>query len=254
MSEKTQPPTERRLREATARGEVAHSNALTAALGLLLASAILFFLAPPAAGIYWRLLLQATAPNTGSVSLLSTLVVPALAVFCGAFVGLALLGGLVIGLAQTRFQPSWKAMQPRPERMNPVHNLKQAFSLDKVADLVSTLLHVSVCGLVLVSVVLHALAELPAAMGLDEPAKHLVRGGRAPLLQLAQTGAALLPLALGDLWLKQRLRRRQLRMSLEELRKERRDEEGSPEIKQQARHNHQQAAHDDATAPPAPAA
>lgn len=254
MSEKTQPPTERRLREATARGEVAHSNALTAALGLLLASAVLFFLAPPAVGIYWRLLLQATTPDTGSLSVLSTIVMPTLALFCCVFAALTLLGGLAIGLAQTRFQPSWKAMQPRPERLNPVQNLKQAFSLDKVADLFSMLLHVSVCGLVLLSVAFHALAELPAAMGLDEPAVHLVRGGRGPLLQLAQTGAALLPLALGDLWLKHRLRRRQLRVSLEELRKERRDEEGSPEIKQRARHDHQQAAHDDATAPPAPAA
>jgi len=253
MSEKTRPPTERRLREATARGEVAHSNTLTAALGLLLASAILFFLAPPATGIYWRLLLQVTAPDTGSVSVISTTLLPTLAFLCGAFVLLTLLGGLAIGLAQTRFQPSWKAMRPRPQRLNPAQNLKQAFSLDKVADLVSTLLHVSVYGLVLLSVAIHALAELPAAMALEEPTLHLLRGGRGPLLHLAQTGAALLPLALGDLWLKHRLRLRQLRMSLEELRKERRDEEGSPEIKQQARHSHQQAAHEDAIPAPAPA-
>jgi flagellar biosynthesis protein FlhB len=254
MSEKTQPPSERRLREATARGEVAHSKALTAALGLLLSSAILYFLAPPALGTYWRLLLQATAPDTGSMSVLSTVVLPTLAGFCGVFVALTLVAGLAIGLAQTRFQPSWKAMQPRPERLNPVQNLKQSFCLDKLADLLGTLLHVSVCGLVLLSVAIHALVELPAAVGVDEPAVHLVRGGRGPLLQLVQTGAALLPLALGDLWLKHRLRRRQLRMSLEDLRKERRDEEGQPEIKQRARHNHEQADHDDATTPPAPAA
>lgn len=253
MSEKTQPPTERRLREATARGQVAHSNALTAALGMLLASGVLFFLVPPATGLYWRLLLQVTAPDTGSVSVASTVVLPTLALFCGAFVVLTLLGGFAIGLAQTRCRPSWKAMQPRPQRMNPIENLKQAFSVDKLADLLSTLLHVSLCACVLLSVAIEALAELPAAMSLDEPTVHLVRGGRGPLLQLAQTGAALLPLALGDLWLKHRLRQRQLRMSLEELRKERRDEEGSPEIKQQARHSHQQAAHDDAIPPPAPA-
>lgn len=254
MSEKTQAPTPRRLREATARGQVARSNALTAALGLLLASAALYFLVPSALGVYWRLLAQVTLAGPGATSLLPGVVLPTLAAFVATFAALTVLAALAIGLAQTRFQPSWKALKPQPDRFNPVQGLKQVFSLDKLADLLTTLLHVAVCVSVLVHVLALELVELPAAMGLDEPAVQLLRSGRQQLLQLAQTGAFLLPLALADLWLKHHLRRRQLRMSKEELRKETRDDEGQPEIKQQARRNHDLATQNDAPhPPPAPA-
>jgi|GEM_PF-2090531 len=249
MSEKTQPPTPKRLREATARGEVAHSKALTAALGLLLGSAVLLLLAPPSLGAYWRLLVQVTSDGSGATAWLPTLVLPAFAACTGAFVGLTLLGSVAIGLAQTRCQISWKALQPRFDRLNPAQGLKQVFTLDKLADLLSTLLLVVVCAWLLFRVIAHELTELPAAMAWAEPSVHLLRSGRQQLLQLAQAGAALLPLALADLWLKHRLRLRQLRMSHEELRKEMRDDEGRPEVKQRARRNHDESGQDDAPSP-----
>jgi len=254
MSDKSQPPTQRRLREAVARGQVARSRALTAALGLLLGSAALLLLAPAALGVYWRLLIQVTSNGTGAMHLLATLVLPSFAACTGAFGVLAVLCSCAIGLAQTRFQISWKALQPRFDRLNPAQGLKQAFTLDKFADLLSTLLQVLICAGLLFQFLVHALAELPAAMRLYEPMVHLARSARHEVVQLAQTGAALLPLALVDFWLKHHLRLRQLRMSHEEIRKEMRDDEGRPEVKRRARENHDEASHDHALSPLPPAA
>ena len=240
MSEKTHPPTPRRLREATARGEVAHSRALTAALGLLLGSGTLLLLAPSALDTYLRLLMQVTADDSGTSAMLTHLVLPTMGLYHGGFVALTVLGSCAIGLAQTRFQVSPKALRPRFERLNPAQGLKQFFSLDKLADLGITLLQVAMCAVLLFQVIAHELANLPGALALVDPGTHLARIGRQHLLQLAQVGAALLPLALADLWLKHRLRLRQLRMSQEEVRRETREDEGQPEIRQWARRSHEE--------------
>ncbi|HVJ39314.1 MAG TPA: EscU/YscU/HrcU family type III secretion system export apparatus switch protein, partial [Stenotrophomonas sp.] len=215
-------------------------RALTAALGLLLGSGTLLLLAPPALGTYLRLLTQVTRDDTGTFAMLTHLVLPTLAFYHGVFVVLTVLGSCAIGLAQTRFQVSPKALRPRFDRLNPAQGLKQLFSLDKLADLAITLLQVAMCAVLLFQVIAHALAELPGALALAEPGTHLAHGGRQHLLQLAQAGAALLPLALADLWLKHRLRLRQLRMSQEEVRRETREDEGQPEIRQWARRSHEE--------------
>lgn len=245
MSAKTQPPSARRLREAARRGELARSPSLSAAVTLLLSSAALLQVAPVAIGLYVRLLLSAI--DSGEPAVLWRAALPVLGIaLCASAAATALLVAAT-GLAQTRLQLAPQALRLRFDRLNPASGLQGMISADRAAELLSTVLLASVCVLALLHFAADPIAGLPAAMRL-QPARQLLRLTDAGLRQLAATAAALLPLALADLWLRQRLHLRRLRMTVAEARRETHEEQGRPEVRQRARQEHQDMVQTDAPA------
>ncbi|HYG04945.1 MAG TPA: EscU/YscU/HrcU family type III secretion system export apparatus switch protein [Stenotrophomonas sp.] len=246
MSSKTQPPSARRLREAAKRGELAWSPPLSAASTLLLASVIMLMTAPVSLGLYVRLLLAAL--DSGEMAVLRDAALPVLAIAMGAVATTAALLIVIASLAQTRMQVASEGLRLRVDRLNPARGLKNMFSADKAAELLTTMLLAGVCVVALLYFAADGLPALPAATGLD-PAQQLLRLTDAGLRQLAATAAALLPLALADLWLRKRLRLRSLRMTVAEARRETHEEEGRPEVRQRTRQEHQDMVQTNAPAP-----
>lgn len=249
MSDKTQPPSPRRLREASQRGEVARSTGLSAAAGLLLAGTLLLLLVPSAFALQLRLLQAVLATGLDDDSVLGNAVAPLLISTCVVTAVVCIPCSLAIELAQTRLAVASKALRPRFERLDPARNLRQQFSLDKLANLATTLLQISLCIGALLYFLLHALDAVRAATLLDDAGTQLALVAGLTLRQLLATAAALLPLGVADLWLKRRLQLRRLRMTLQEVRRERREDEGDPHIRQRAREIHQHAPDDDAPGP-----
>jgi flagellar biosynthetic protein FlhB len=240
FGERTQRPTERRRREARARGDVARSVDLVAALVLLAAAASVWWLGPSLgtelAGMMRAALLTAPTEElteqTAALQLfrvatrLSAVALPILLVIAAAAV--------VSNLLQTGFLWVPAAVLPRFERLDPaagfsrwwaVHSWVALFwSLAKLTALIGTLL-------------IYLRTRLSSAGPLAEGSPAVLfnltvrlMGEFAVVLSLA-----LVVLAIIDYGYQFWRQERQLMMTIEEVRREQRETEGNPQLKRRQR-------------------
>jgi type III secretion protein U len=239
MSEKTEPPTPRRLREARRQGQVPRSRLFSSAAASLggLGGALL---AAPGAWvrlkgwIAWLWVQQAFSPGPALAragALLLAFTAPAL---LGAL-GAALLASLVT--AGLRFEPG--VLVPRLERIGLGAGLARLLAPGRLAEVGKGLLVLAVLGTV----------ALPGARPWAPALLRAVGGEGGAALDVALVGleqvglrcaAALALLGLADLLLARRRHLRSLRMSREEVKREHKESEGDPRLKGKRRALHRQ--------------
>lgn len=144
--------------------------------------------------------------------------------------GTLLLVAVAAGVAAGGWNFTWKALEPRYEKIDPWAGLKRMLSPQQLGVMLKACLLALVLGTIGFLYLHSHLAEfiqllaqpLPAALS---SAGVLVRGGAALML------LALALFALVDVPLQRQLLLRRLRMSFEEMKKEQRDVEGNEEVK-----------------------
>ena len=144
--------------------------------------------------------------------------------------GTLLLVAVAAGVAAGGWNFTWKALEPRYEKIDPWAGLKRMLSPQQLGVMLKACLLALVLGTIGFLYLHSHLAEfiqllaqpLPAALS---SAGVLVRGGAALML------VALALFALVDVPLQRQLLLRRLRMSFEEMKKEQRDVEGNEEVK-----------------------
>lgn len=237
--QRTEQPTEKRLRESREKGQVARSRDLSGALVLTVATATLGVgTLTGLAGWLRSGIEQAGHPDQADLPLrLAALAVTPFQLLSGTFIAMvvaAVLGQLALG----GWNLSAKAMAPDFGRLSPANNLRRMFTSGPV-ELGKTPLKAVVVGAAVYAFVrtrqgtLHTLA-----LAAPEPAARAVLGFALGVLAAGCGG--LLLVALIDVpwqWWKHR---RDLRMSKQELRDEARETEGRPEVKARLRKLQQQ--------------
>ncbi|HEY1905079.1 MAG TPA: EscU/YscU/HrcU family type III secretion system export apparatus switch protein [Myxococcaceae bacterium] len=239
MSERTEEPTPRRLRQARERGQVPRSRLFSGSLVLAGGSA------GAAIGIgeataelreWTATLLGRGVPLKAALHQALTLLVhgggPALAG--------AVLGGAVGGLATSGWAPSPAVLVPRLERLDPLAGFRRLVTWTTAAELFRNL---AAATLLLAVLVEGAWSLLPSALrlpALGEPGAGLLL--LRPAALRVWTRALLLAVALGalDLLLARWRHRRSLRMSRDEVRREHREQEGDPRHRAHRRAAHRQ--------------
>jgi flagellar biosynthetic protein FlhB len=239
-TERTELPTEKRLREAREQGNVASSRELaTAAVFTAGVFALMGMAGSMAAGARgW--MKAALTPDLGLrdnpalllsyfggllLQLLWVIVPLALVCLLAGLVGPLLMGGL-------RF--SGKSLVPDLNKLNPLNGIKRLYGADGVGELVKSLLRVLFVGTATGLCIWHGLHDLRAL--LNEPLESAIVDGLGFTMKLLVYAA----LALGLLaaidapyqkwnWL------RKLKMTREEVKRELKESEGSPEIKAKIR-------------------
>lgn len=144
--------------------------------------------------------------------------------------GTLLLVAVAAGVAAGGWNFTWKALEPKYEKVDPWAGLKRMLSPQQMGVMLKACLLALVLGAIGMLYLRSHLAEfvnllaqpLPAALS---SAGVLVRGGVALML------LALALFALVDVPLQRHLLLRRLRMSFEEVKKEQRDVEGNAEVK-----------------------
>jgi flagellar biosynthesis protein FlhB len=237
--EPTEAPTPRRLREARRRGEVATSGELTSAAGAAAAVAALAFGGPALVhglSAYLRAALQA-APAAGDGVDVAAALGGGLAAGGHALalpLAAAAAAALAVGLAQTRglFAPA--AARADLGRLSPAAAWRRLGSGRALWDAGRGLCAVAVVAAVVWLTVRPALGGLAALTG-AAPARVLAALGA--LGRAVAVRAALAALALGalDYLVRARAHRRDLRMTREEVRRERRETEGDPATRAERR-------------------
>jgi flagellar biosynthetic protein FlhB len=234
--EKTEQPTPRRLEEAMKRGQIARSAELQTAFVLLGGGLALSF----AGREVWGRLVNTAAGVLGHLhdTPVSASALPGLALGgcwvllqCAAPLVLgALLGGLLAGAIQNRFNTASEALTPDWGRLNPVRGFQRIFSLRQLP----------VTGLALVkfAVILGlTINEIRSVLGDPIFATSVSVGrmagflGETALRLLLRIAVVLLALAVADYAYQAWRTHRDLMMTREELKEELKHTEGNPLVK-----------------------
>jgi len=237
--EKTLPPSAKKLREARRKGQISHSKemvgaAVTAtALGYLLVRFTFLFnqlsdglIAVPS--LIDRPFADAVVPLLGR---LAGNVAWAVAPFTGLIVIVAVLSNVV---ANGGVLAAVDPVLPKMERLDPVAGFKRMVSIKNLAELIKSVCKLGAVAGVTVALIagsMQALVELPAC-GL-RCAGPVLLGLLQPLL-LTAAGIFLVLGAL-DIGLQRWLFRREMRMTHSEQKRERKESEGDPLIRNQHR-------------------
>jgi type III secretion protein U len=237
VSEKKLPPSEQRLREARERGEMPVSRDLVGAVKLCIIVELAF------SGEQWTrdLLRQcidtaisaASQPRPLGPHALGDVLVQAFALMVGLAVLAAALATLAT-LAQTRLNVAVRAFEAGPKKLNFGANLQQLFSTKKLMMLGMGLLKV---GAVLAVCQLTMREQLPdlVRMYYLTPAQAYDLSVRMLLALVRGCAAVLLAAAALDYVVQRITTMRGLRMDISEVRREHKDNEGDPHIKNERR-------------------
>ena len=231
-ADKTQPATARRRQQAVEQGNIWQPRELAPAAAVLTA-ALALSLGGPA---LWAALGAYLADSLGRVELRADdgLPVAALAVRLPVVLPAALALAVAVvtlglGLVTTR-HVSLAALAPKFARISPVAGVQRIFSLSGLSGAATAILKLgAVAGVALVvaAPLVPALAEISDAGDVD--GLGVIGGG---VVRLAAAAAmAMLAIAVVDGGISWVLRERKLMMTLEEVKRESRENDGAPEVK-----------------------
>ncbi|MCW4455191.1 flagellar biosynthesis protein FlhB [Flavobacterium sp. MXW15] len=243
--EKTEQPTEKRLRDAREQGNIPRSRELaTAAVFTAGVLALMVFSGSMArAALGWMRLALSPEPtlrhtpmalfgHAGELLLRLMLAIAPLMVVCvlASFLAPSLMGGL---------RWSAKSMTPDFKRLNPLAGLKRLYGPEAIAEFIKSLLRVAFVGLAAGLCVWHGIDSLRGL--LHQPLERALVNGLGFTLKLVlSTALAMALLAAIDAPYQKWNWRRKLKMTREELRRELKESEGSPEVKGRIRQLQQQ--------------
>ncbi len=238
--ERTESPTQKRLDDARAKGQVPRSRDLNAAAVVLAGGIGLWSLGSLMAGHLLALMRDGLSLSPLEVidpgRMLARLGQAAWqgGVSAAPLLGLLLAAAILAPLSIGGWTFSAEALAPNFERLNPIEGLRRMFSLRALIELGKALARVLLVVLIAI-IVLHRQFRSYAALDV-EPTRIAV--GHAMSLcgaALVGLGAALALIAMIDVPLALWQFSQSLRMTRQEIREENKESEGSPEVKSRIR-------------------
>ncbi len=252
MSDKTEQPTPKRLREARKKGQVLKSQDVTAAAMFLGGVALLGSQGPSLMETSRQLLVASFQPEflRGSVTADTLLSHLGASVATALWACVPLAGGLVaiaiaVNFAQVKMMFSFALISPKLEKLNPLTGFKNLFFSSRTyIELIKTVLKFGAIGWLLYA-------------ALQASARDLVLASRVSLVAavsltsvvlwalLYKTAAGLVVVGAVDYLIQRKMHLKQLMMSKDEVMREFKEDEGDPHIKHQRKHLHQEMMNED---------
>ncbi len=243
MSEKTEKPTEKRIQDARKKGQVIKSQELVMGVQLATLLCYLIFIGPD----FYRGLQQLlditlaalTLPMQAALSTVLGAFFSVILHFIGGMVGILILATLAALLGQVGFLLATEALTLKLEKLNPVANLKQLFSLSNLFEVVKALFKIMLLGLIFTYILRQYIGTF----------QFLPNSELVVALPLAATLISWLwgtlvgcyvVFALADYAFQRHRLMKQLRMSKEEIKREYKESEGNPEVKARRREVHRE--------------
>lgn len=224
MSEKTEEPTARRLRRAREDGDSPVSAALVQAVGFVAVVAAIPWFVGSTTERFNDLLKAALDGRAGVESLVDVvwLTLP--------IVGIAGLAALATGLVQTGGILAPKRISPDLSKLNPAKGLRGLINAQRSFGVLRSLAAALVVAWICWEVITTGAASLAASVG-NIPGAAVASGALTGTL-LRTAAAVGVGLAILDAVVTRWSWKRRLRMSRDEVKRERKEFEGDPEIKQ----------------------
>jgi type III secretion protein U len=243
MSEKTEKPTPQKLRDARKKGQVAKSTDVTSAVQLAVLLGYFNFEGPHLLEAFERLIdlsIRVTAQDLG----------PALMQLTDGFLELAL--RFVLGIAvmliattilsvvvQTGPLLAPEALKPSFDKVNPLGNLKQMFSMKSAFELLKSVLKVSLLALIFFYLIREHGPSIEFLPLCSVDCGLLVGTQLLNWLWMALAGFYVI-FGIADYSFQRYNMNKQLMMSIEDIKQEYKNSEGNPEIKQHRKSTHRE--------------
>ncbi len=243
LDDLTEEPSQHRLDELKAQGQVAQSKELSATIALLGVMLALYMLS----GNFVKEITE-LMKDIFTKDLIRPLDVDSWTAFseigwrCGRVVVLSVMpivcSSLVLGVltsvAQTGFLFSTDALSPDFERLNPISGLLRLFSFKSVTEAFKSVLKVTIIATAVYSAIKGQLDILPSVVGLSV-SQLMVYVGSTTIRIFTVVGILLMGTAAFDYWIQWRRFRSQAMMTKAEAKKEMKEREGDPQIKARIR-------------------
>lgn len=244
--EKTEEPTERKISKAREEGQIARSQEVAIAASVIIVAAYLFVFGTQIFGRLSDVMIDLYTFDAALLSdqnrILTALyvsiekgLVAILPLMAFALLTVLAFSGLVGG-----YNFSFKAVAPKLNKLNPLTGLKRIFSMRSIVELLKALLKFLLVG---------GIAFLLIAESVDDFAEISLMSLRPGLSSSAEIIAAaffvvacgLIVIAAIDAPYQIYQHAQKLKMSLKEVKDERKETDGSPEVKQKIREKQRQA-------------
>jgi type III secretion protein U len=239
MSDKTEKPTDKRLRDARKDGQVSRSQDLAEAMPMaatvLLLGMLAHFMQKSIHTIAMLSLdfVHADHSLTSINSSLYRLFQCAVWVIA-PFYAFATIASLSTSIAQVKFHVSMKAVSPRFEAVNPKNGIKRIFSLRSLIESIKMIVKATIVVTAIFALIYHLLSMVVASSSqLLSSISELLW---AILIKfLAASATLFVMIGLIDVKLQRFFFMRQMRMSKEEVKREYKEQEGDPMLKVERR-------------------
>ncbi|MFH1737467.1 MAG: flagellar biosynthesis protein FlhB [bacterium] len=238
--EKTEPATARRRSQAREEGQVAKSTEMNTFLMLTVALILFYYYA----GRFYEGLIELMRyyiTNSYRMSL-STESFPVFSLTVGAqilnlvwpFAVTFVLVAIVINLSQVGLLFSWKALAPKPDRLNPLTGIKRIFSIRGVVDTGKSAIKLIIIAPIMYHVIY---SEIPVLLTLNaQPVRDiLVELGLLCYRMVVQGLIVLLILAIIDYVYQKHDMEKQLKMTKQEVKEEMKQMQGDPQVRSRIR-------------------
>jgi type III secretion protein U len=233
--EKTEEPTDKKLRDAREKGESVKSPDLSASLQMIVSTILLVmssFLAGDHLEAVFNLITVRcwTARSPDDTLAIMFEVFKEYLLMTLPYVLSAVLMGLIAGFSQVGMQISFEPLTPNFDKVNPGSGIKKLFSVRSIIDFGKMVLKAVALGSVLY-VIIKGLFPLLVGSALQQPML-IVKIAWSALTKLVGA-ATIVFLVLGplDYAIQAWLFKRDQRMSKDEVKREHKEQEGDPEIK-----------------------
>ncbi len=233
--ERTEEATPRKRQEARKKGTVAKSTDLAGALSLLVCALMLpGVMRALGNGIFTTLgssIMEVPREISAAsvMNFVSALLVPALMAMAPLILVIMVVG-LAVNFAQVGFVLSGEAMKPSFEKINPLAGFKRLFSVRTTFEGVKAIFKLFLFSWIAYGVVVSQWSTLIGLVYLA-PAEAASVIGSIMHTILVRIAAVWLVLAVADYIFQRKQLDKQLRMTKDELKREMKEQEGSPEVK-----------------------
>jgi flagellar biosynthesis protein FlhB len=241
MSDKTEDPTPKRLRESKKKGQVAKSQDVTTAFLFVVAFSVLIAMGPGMTEKLKILMkqyfeiavtpeLRSDAYNTLGVDLIFTmlgLILPLMAAnfVIGAFISFIQVGSLF----------TMDPLKPDMKKLNPLSKLKQWFSPQTIVELLKNVVKMSAVFFLTYQIVSASLRELVLSVGSDIANLGALLSDMVTSFTF-RVAAVFVVLAAADFAFQKKMHMKNLKMSKDEVKREYKEDEGDPHFKSKRKH------------------
>ena len=238
--EKTEEPTSKRLEDAQKKGQIARSRELNTFV-MLITSAVLLLMLGERMGNSLLVIMRAQFqlsreiifdPHSPVIYFKQNFIDGVMLI--APFIAVMVVAAIVAPLALGGWVFSWEALAPKLEKLDPVKGISRMFALRGLIELIKALLKFLLIFIVAVILFRHFLKELTGlgAEPLDLAISHALNIISICFLVLS---ASLIVVALIDVPYQLWDHNKKLKMTLQEIKDESKESEGSPEVKSRQR-------------------
>lgn len=245
MSEKTEQPTSKRLRDSRQKGDVAYSKDFTQTFLILAIFGYLLGSASHMVEIMGQMiLLPSTVLKMGFNEAANTLVQELLkeaAWLTLPFIGIVLGAGIFADALQVGVLFAFEKLKPSAKKLDVLSNLKNIFSKKNLMEFLKSVLKIAFLSILITLLIRDALPIMTSIPQAGLPGLGQVMGALLKTM-LIHIGLAYGAIALADFAWQRYTYRKGLMMSKDEVKQEYKEMEGDPHIKHQRKQLHHEMA------------